>query len=132
MLLVRPDRDSDRVRLSEGGERTDENALLEHPLEELRRILAQVDIDEVADGTGDGLEAVAAQDLRQLGHAVNVEKTPAVELVGVVEARERRNLRGGRDVERAPHLRHRSADVERADGVADAEACEAVDLRERA
>ena len=49
----------------------------------------------------------------------------------VVEARERRDLRGGRDVEGPPHLGHRLAHVEGADRVPDPEPGEAVDLRER-
>ena len=77
------------------------------------------------------LEAVAREDRVELGEPCALS-SGAGRSRRVAEARERRDLRGRRHVERPPHLRHRRADVPRADRVADAEPGEAVDLRERA
>ena len=121
------------VRSAEAGERADDHSLLEQPLEERRRVLAELDVDEVADrARGTGSRPCFVEDRGQLVEACRVQLTATGDLVGVAEARECRHLRGGRDVEGAAHLRHRLADVLGADRVADAEPGEAVDLRERA
>ena len=61
-----------------------------------------------------------------------VPLAPAGDLGVAAEARERRGLSGGGDLERAPHLARRGDDVGRPDPVADAQAGEPVDLREGA
>ena len=49
VLVGRADRDADRGRRAEAGERAHDHALLEQALEERRGVLAEVDVDEVAD-----------------------------------------------------------------------------------
>ena len=68
----------------------------------------------------------------ELGATGGVQAPPASISAGSPRLASSRRLRGRRDVERAAQLRHRGADVRRADGVADTGAGEAVDLRERA
>ena len=64
VLVGRADRDADRVRRAEPGQRPDDHALEEQALEQRGRVLAEIDVEEVADGAGGGLEAVALQDRR--------------------------------------------------------------------
>ena len=69
---------------------------------------------------------------REPGEPLGVDRAPARKLGVLADARERSDLRRRGHVERAAHLRHRGADARRRDGVADAQAGEAVDLREGA
>ena len=133
MLVGRADRDADRVRRAEAGQRADDHALAEQTLEERRRVLAEIDVEEVADRAGSRLEAVALQDGRadRRGPAAFRPRRRAISPVSsrlasaatcavVVRSNGRRTLAIAAQTSCG------------ADGVADPGAGEAVDLRERA
>src|SRR5207244_13621001 len=65
----------------------------------------------------------------ELRPSLGVQAHAPGQLVRVVEARERRGLRGRAQVEGAPHLADRGRDRGGRDAVADAQAGEAEDLR---
>src|SRR5712692_341516 len=94
VFLGRPDRDTDRRRGAEAVQRADDHALAEQPLKERLGVLAHVDVEEVADGALRRLEPVLAQGRRETNKAVGVQLAAALDLGGVVDARERRDLRG--------------------------------------
>src|SRR5439155_23694853 len=131
VLVRRPHRDADRVRCAEPCERSDDHALTEKRLEQPLRILAHVREEEVADrGPGDA-ETSVAKDCLELGAARGVESATALELGRGVEARERGELRGRRQVECAAGLAESRHELGRSDRVANAQTGEPVDLRER-
>ncbi len=121
-LLGGADRDADRGRRAEAGERADDHPFVEKPLEERVRVVAGLDVDEVADATGPARgRARAATASRRARPSALTARRRAISSA-LVDARERGDLRGRRQVERPAHLRHRGADVARPDGVADAQA----------
>src|SRR6266511_3011542 len=124
--------DADRVRRAEARERPHDHSLAQQCVEERLRVVADLEVQEVAYRRTDDVVAGVAQKSLQLGAAARVYLTPARKLVGRVETCERRFLRRRGEVERAPRLPQRSHELCCGDAVANTQAGEAVDLRERA
>ena len=85
------------VRHAEPGERPDDDALAQQPLEQRGRVLAEVDADEVADGAGSGSRpwrSSTARRARSGPAALSARRRR--DLGRVVDARECGGLRGGR------------------------------------
>ena len=133
-LLRRADGDADRRRRAEAGERPDDHALLEQPLEERRRVVAELDVDEVADRARRRARARArAGSPSARSRPSRVQRAAdASSSSGSPRLASAASCARRRDVEGAADLRHRRADVDGPDRVADPEPGEAVDLREGA
>ena len=89
------------------------------------------DEQEVRDRGACRVEPVLAEHVLEKTHRGAVRGASALELVGSVQARERRLLADRGDVERPAHLPDRGDDVLGPDAVSDAKPGEPEDLRER-
>jgi len=82
------------VRRAEAGERPDDHAFAQERLVDPWRLVADLDVEEVADGVGQRFEAVLAQDARELDESLGVQLPAARDLALIVEARERGGCAG--------------------------------------
>ena len=116
---------------TERAHRPHDRALAEQRVEERGSVVADLDEEEVRDRRPGRLEPVLAERPLERRAPLGGEAAALGELVGAVDARERRDLGLRADVERAARLADRLDHVGRADAVADPETGEPVDLRER-
>jgi len=128
VLVVRPDRDANRVRGAERGERPDDHALAQQRLEPRLRVLAEIGEDEVADCRSRHAAAGTGEDPYELGASVRVDPPSALELSGKVEACNCCLLGRRGQIECAARLAEGGDDLGGTDAVAHPETGEPIDL----
>ena len=133
VLLGRPNRDADRSRRAEAAGRPHDHALASSASNSGRGIVPDLGEEEVRHRRPGRVEAVLAEDAARAARGpLRCRRAGALELGARIQARERGLLRGGGDVEGALDLADRGDDRLGRERVADAQAREPVDLRERA